>query len=77
MCDAAIRPSRQLNELEVRCNKPDNIHPKHEGILSGTTTVVNWLDKSPFTFHGEWPGQCTASPACRLPNGHHGECAVD
>lgn len=82
MCDAAIHPFGHLNPLELKCEVLDPNHQKHKGTVRdyaypGSATVIHWLENDRRTYHGEWPGQCHFSPACPLPDGHHGECVVD
>lgn len=77
-CDARIRPFP--NGTEVACER-EGAHGRHEGVLrdyaySGSEIKMAWTEGDRRTFHGEWPGYCTATVRdCILPSGHHGGCA--
>jgi hypothetical protein len=79
-CTAKLRPFRPINETEVSCEKSDDKHDPHEGILSdyahvGSETIIKWFETDRRTFHNEWPGDCETE-RCFLPLGHRGEHVI-
>lgn len=71
-CDARIKPFPDA--LEIVCEKPDDGHAMHGGVLRdyaypGSVTKIDWAETDRRSFHGAWPGLCP-EPGCVLPAGH-------
>ena len=80
-CDAAMRLFRPGNDTEVRCGMKADHPAEHVGSLHdyaypGSRTEIHWSDDDRRSFRGDWPGSCSAWPACILPSGHHGNHAA-
>lgn len=82
-CDARIRPFPNSTEISCdgRCVRPDASGLRHGGALldyayPGSRTDITWAEDDRRTFHGAWPGACSAADGCTLPAGHRGRCAL-
>lgn len=78
-CTAKLRPFSSINDVEITCDKTDEGHERHEGVLrdylgKGSATAIFWFESDRRNFHGEWPGKCDFR-TCVLPRGHHGDHA--
>ena len=77
-CDARIRPF--MGDTEIACGRKGT-HDQHQGAIRdyaypGSKTEVSWYEGDRRNYHGDWPGRCTTTAACVLPNEHPGRCAT-
>ncbi len=49
--------------------------PHHEALLPNGITTLHWQTGDRREYRGDLPGNCTVTPGCTLPAGHHGRCA--
>lgn len=76
MCEMKIRYGMS-EETQTQCDR-DHADDHHEGpgLPEFPYQRVSWVAGDRREFTGDWPGYCTRTQGCPLPEGHPRLCAT-
>jgi hypothetical protein len=70
-----------VNEIELACERDHDDGDEHSATLRdyaypGSATTVTWMDDDRRNFRLAWPGNCSLTDGCILPDTHRGRCST-